>query len=128
MCPAWNTSNNSSPGYGPVIAYPPDRLQARCHELSSEQQSSRYSCQENPETGGLRITNFWSTNGVDETTAAPLSHVLVDVVVLDPMNQTVPIGESCLAQGCECSGFAGEDSRLTSHCKGHVKDYAVPPA
>lgn len=93
-CPTWDSSGNVAASYGPVIAYPASRLQAQCRTASVDQQSNVYTCVEDPVTQQLVIGNFWSTTAVNESTTVPVSHVLVDVFVLDDMNQTVSIGES----------------------------------
>ena len=98
LCAAWLENNSQggysgghADGYGPVVAYPAKKLQAQCHESSTQQLDSSYTCDN--ETGLPVISNFWSTNAVDEDTAQSLSRVLVDVLVLDDMNQTVSIGQ-----------------------------------
>ena len=102
LCAAWLKDNSPfgysggyADGYGHVAAYPAKKLQAQCHESSTQQLDSSYTCDN--ETGLPVISNFWSTNAVDENTLQSLSRVLVDVLVLDDMNQTVSIGECCKA-------------------------------
>ena len=92
-CSAWNSSGNTALSYGDVIAYPATRLQAKCHALNVYQQNNIYSCEEDPLTQQLVISNFWSTTAVNDSTNVPLSHVLVDVFVLDNMDQKVSTGE-----------------------------------
>ena len=94
VCPAWSDSGNQSPGYGDVIAYPANHLQAKCHEASTQQHNNVYTCTEDAVTGMPVISNFWSTSAVDASTSKPLARVLIDVRVLDVMNQTVAMGEA----------------------------------
>ena len=108
-CPTWNASGNIAGSYGPVIAYPASRLQAQCRAATVDQQSNVYTCEEDPVTQQLVISNFWSTTAVNESTNVPLSHVLVDVLVLDDMNQTVSIGESL-------RGLHIQHVQLVCHC------------
>ena len=93
LCSTWISANNSSPGYGDIIAYPAIRLQAKCHESTSQQQRSAYTCSEDPVNHLPVISNYWSTSAMDDATNQPLARVLVDVLALDITNQTVTIGK-----------------------------------
>lgn len=96
LCSTWNDTAkpNTSPGYGPIIAYPAHHLKASCYNSTIQQEDNFYSCKLDPETGLLVIDNFWSTNALKPNASSALSLVQLDVVALDAMNQTVTVGEA----------------------------------
>ncbi|KAL0038200.1 hypothetical protein WJX79_007783 [Trebouxia sp. C0005] len=87
LCASWIEGQNSSPGYGPVMALPAQQVYVTCSNASGS--SETYMCHSNMEVNTTAVTNFWSTNTLNTESGSAASKLLLQAGVQDGLGQVV---------------------------------------
>jgi len=90
MCASWIEGQNSSPGYGNVMALPAQQVYTTCSNATSS--SDNDICQSSLEVNTTAVTNFWSTNTLDTESGSAASRLLLQAGVQDGLGQVVTAG------------------------------------
>lgn len=90
MCDSWTEGQNLSPGYGNNVALPARQVRVSCGTPHGSK--PQYNCSSSPDAVNTNITDFWSTNTLDDSGVA-LARLVLQVGVQDDLGQVVTAGQ-----------------------------------
>ncbi|DBA92625.1 TPA: hypothetical protein ACH3X1_002844 [Trebouxia sp. C0004] len=90
LCASWIEGQNSSPGYGHLMALPAQQVHVTCSNAIGS--SDEYMCQSSLEVNSTAVTNFWSTNSLDMASGSAASRLLLQAGIQDGFGQVVTAG------------------------------------
>ena len=91
-CPLWQSHAASMQSYGPIFAFPATQLQTACPQTVDA--AMHYTCR-NVQDGQAMISDFWSTNTLDNITGQSVAKLMLGVSLQDDLGQNVVAGQIC---------------------------------